>query len=79
MGLPDERYMLHAFGHGAIALALSEEPNIAMIKLQSNHLSESVWVYSQVDVSRRLSVASKMVDALDRFLPGDEVDGDQDM
>ena len=79
MGLPDERYMLHAFRHGAIALALSEEPNIAMIKLQSNHLSESVWVYSQVDVSRRLSVASKMVDALDRFLPGDEVDDDQDM
>ena len=76
MGLPEDRYMLHAFRHGAIALALAEEPNIAMIKLQSNHLSESVWVYSQVDVSRRLSVASKMVDALDGFLPDDNEAGD---
>ena len=79
MGLPDDRYMLHAFRHGAIALALSEEPNIAMVKLQSNHLSESVWVYSQVDVNRRLSVASKMVDALDDFLPGDEAEDDRDL
>ena len=70
--------MLHAFRHGAIALALSEEPNIAMIKLQSNHLSESVWVYSQVEASRRLSVASKMIDALDRFLP-DEAEDDHDL
>ena len=67
MGLDDEKYMLHAFRHGAIALALSEEPNLAMVKLQSDHLSDSVWVYSQVDVNRRLSVASKMLDALDNW------------
>ena len=75
MGLDDERYMLHAFRHGAIALALAEEPNIAMIKLQSDHLSDSVWTYSQVDVNRRLSVASKMLDALDGFLPADDDPG----
>ena len=72
MGLSAERYFLHGFRHGAISLALAEEPNINMIKIQSDHLSESVWSYAQVDVNRRLSVASKMVDALDNFRPAPE-------
>ena len=69
MGLPADRYLLHGFRHGAISLALVEEPNINMVKLQSDHLSEAVWCYAQVAVDRRLSVASKMVDALDDFRP----------
>ena len=69
MGLPADRYLLHGCRHGAISLALAEEPNINLIKIQSDHLSEAVWSYAQVDVNRRLSVASKMVDALDNFIP----------
>ena len=72
MGLDPRRYLLHGFRHGAISLALVEEPNINMIKIQSDHLSESVWSYAQVDVNRRLSVASKMVDALDNYDPDED-------
>ena len=69
MGLPRDRYLLHGFRHGAVSLALVEEPNLNMVKIQSDHLSDSVWSYAQVDVNRRLSVASKMVDALDNYRP----------
>ena len=69
MGLPADRYLLHGFRHGAVSLALTEEPNINMVKIQSDHLSDSVWTYAQVDVNRRASVAGKMVDALDNFRP----------
>ena len=72
MGLDPRRYLLHGFRHGAISLALVEDPNINMIKIQSDHLSESVWSYAQVDANRRLSVASKMVDALDNYDPDED-------
>ena len=42
MGLNAERYLLHGFRHGGIALALSVEPNLALVKLQSAHLSLSL-------------------------------------
>ena len=63
-----EAYFLHGFRHGSIALALAVEQNVTMVKLQSNHLSDCIWVYSQVDMARRKVVAGAMVDALDREL-----------
>ena len=69
MGLSPERYMLHGFRHGAVSLALVAEPNINLVKIQSDHLSDAIWSYAQVAVDKRLSVASRMVDALDDFNP----------
>ena len=69
MGQNVERYLLHGFRHGGIALALSVEPNLALVKLQSAHLSDAIWVYSQVDPHRRLSVAGAMLAAVDRGRP----------
>ena len=66
MGLDDKLYMLHGFRRGGISLAVSEEPNLAIIKLQSDHSSEQVWSYVQVEESRRRSVARLMVEAVDR-------------
>ena len=65
MGLDPDRYLLHGFRHGGIALALSVEPNLALVKLQSAHLSDAIWVYSQVDPRRRLAVADAMVAAVE--------------
>ena len=69
MGLSAERYMLHGFRHGAVSLALVAEPNINLVKIQSDHLSDAIWSYAQVAVDKRLTVASRMVDALDDFNP----------
>ena len=60
-----DAYFLHAFRHGSIALALAVEQNVTLVKLQSNHLSDCIFVYSQVDVDRRKVVTSAMLDALD--------------
>ena len=67
MNLDDELYMLHGYRHGAVALALAEQPNLALVRLQSDHFSEAIWSYSQVEVERRKSVAAVMLDAVERF------------
>ena len=64
-GDPDA-YFLHAFRHGSIALALAVEQNVTLVKLQSNHISDCIFVYSQVDVARRKVVAGAMLQALDQ-------------
>lgn len=69
MGLDPEKYMLHGHRHGAVALALASEPNLALVKLQSDHLSDSIWTYAQVELSKRQSVAAVMLDAVDLFVP----------
>ena len=63
MGLDEKKFMLHGFRRGAISLAVSEEPNLALIKIHSDH----VWSYVQIEASRRRSVARVMVEAVDRF------------
>ena len=69
MGLDPEKYMLHGHRHGGVALALASEPNLALVKLQSDHLSDSIWTYAQVELSKRQSVAAVMLDAVDLFVP----------
>ena len=66
MGLDETLYMLHGFRRGGISLAVSQEPNLALIKLQSDHSSEAVWSYIELEESRRRSVARLMVEAVDR-------------
>ena len=68
MGLRKELYLLHSFHHGGVALAMAEEPNLQQIRLQSNHLSDAVYIYSQLEVGRRMTVATAMLDALDSGL-----------
>ena len=68
MGLKKEAYLLHAFRHGGVSLALSEEPNLQQVRLQSHHLSDAVFVYSQMQVERRFTVVTSMLDALDHNL-----------
>ena len=66
MGLDPDRYMLHGFRHGAVSLALCEEPNINLVKVHSDHTSNSIWAYAQIDVSRRVSVAAAMLEEVHR-------------
>ena len=64
MSLDPEKYMIHAFRHGAVSLAISEEPNLALVKLASDHASEAIWAYAQVDAARRQSVSAAMLEAV---------------
>ena len=64
MNLDSELYMLHGFRHGAVALAVSEEPNLSLVKLASDQSSNIIWEYAQVDASRRQSVATAMIEAV---------------
>ena len=66
MRLDSELYMLHGFRHGAVALAIAEEPNLSLVKLASDHSSQVIWEYAQVDASRRQSVATAMIEAVHR-------------
>ena len=62
MGLDPARYFLHGFRHGAVSLALCTEPNINLVKVHSDHTSDTIWAYAQIEVSRRVSVAAAMLD-----------------
>ena len=64
MGLDAARFHCHAFRHGSIALALEKQPNVTMIRLQSNHISDSIFTYSQIPAEKRGAVSSLMMDAL---------------
>ena len=64
MNLDSELYMLHGFRHGAVALAIAEEPNLSLVKLASDQSSSIIWEYAQVDASRRQSVATAMIEAV---------------
>ena len=64
MQLDSELYMLHGFRHGAVALAIAEEPNLSLVKLASDQSSNIIWEYAQVDAARRQSVASAMIEAV---------------
>ena len=64
MRLDSDLYMLHGFRHGAVALAIAEEPNLSLVKLASDQSSNVIWEYAQVDASRRQSVATVMIEAV---------------
>ena len=66
MNLREELYMLHGFRHGAVSLAISEEPNLALVKVASDHSSDAIWTYAQVAAARKRSVASVMLDTVHR-------------
>ena len=66
MGLDEDAFMLHGFRRGSISLAVSQEPNLALIKIQSDHSSDAVWSYIELEEHRRRSIARLMVEAFDR-------------
>ena len=65
MGLDPACFLLHGFRHGSIAWALLHQKNVTLVQLQSGHISDCIFVYSQIEPERRQSVASAMLDALD--------------
>ena len=66
MNLEADKYMIHGFRHGAVSLAISEEPNLALVKVASDHSSDAIWAYAQVAASRKRSVASVMLETVHR-------------
>ena len=66
MGLPSARYHVHGYRHGAIQLAILTGNDMTLIKLHSDHLSDAVMVYANVQPEERNIIASSMIAALDR-------------
>ena len=65
MGLDPRRFLVHGFRHGSISLAMLHHGDITLIRLHSNHLSEAIFVYSNIDPAKRTAVSASMVAALD--------------
>jgi hypothetical protein len=61
MGLDSTRYFVHGFRHGSLALALLHEPNVTLVRLNSNHLSDAIFTYSNIDPVKRFQVTQKML------------------
>jgi hypothetical protein len=61
MGLDETRYFVHGFRHGSLALALLHEPNVTLVRLNSNHLSDAIFTYSNIDPVKRFQVTQKML------------------
>ena len=62
MGLDPKQYLIHGFKHGGINLALRLEPNLQMVKVTTNHLSDAIFSYSHLPPQDRFQVSEKMVD-----------------
>ena len=65
MGLDPARFLVHGFRHGSIALAMLKQNNVTLIRLHSNHISEAIFCYSNVDPAKRTAVSAAMIAALD--------------
>ena len=70
MGLDPDKFMLHGCRHGSLAEALAIEPNLTLIRVTSNHLSDAIFTYSNIDPNKRFQVSEKMLDAITRMCTG---------
>ena len=68
LGLDPSKYFLHGFRHGALAESLAIEPNLALIRVTSNHLSDAIFTYSNIDVDKRFQVSAKMMNSIGTLL-----------
>ena len=68
MGEDPTLYSCHGFRHGSIQLALLHHNNLTLIRLHSNHISDAIFCYSNIDPARRSAVSSAMISALDQRL-----------
>ena len=64
MSLDPEKFSMHAFRHGSVSLALAEEPNLALVRLATDHSSEAIWAYANVELAKRKSVSAAMLEAV---------------
>ena len=69
MGLDPARFHVHGFRHGSIQLAMLHQGNITLIRLHSNHLSDAIMCYGNIDPNKRCAVSAAMIAALDADLP----------
>ena len=60
MGLDPKDYSLHSFRHGGISFALLADNPVAWIRLNSDHKSECIFGYLNLEAERRFIVTKKM-------------------
>ena len=68
MGVDKTTHHVHGFRHGALNFAILSEPNIHLIKVSSNHLSDAIFCYSKIPAISRFQVSEKMMENLPRVL-----------
>ena len=59
-----EKFSAHSFRHGSVSLAIAEEPNLALVRLATDHNSDAIWAYAQVEAAKRRSVSAAMLEAV---------------
>ena len=69
MGLDSSRFHIHGFRHGSLATALLHEPNVTLVKLSTNHLSDAIFVYSNIAAEKRLQVTRTMLNVVTATSP----------
>ena len=67
MGLNPAKYRFHGFRHGSIQAACLVEPNLQLARLQSDHVSDAINVYTALPGHRRFGVAAKLTQQLQCF------------
>jgi hypothetical protein len=60
MGLDPTKYRFHSFRHGALQEAVACDTSLEMICLQSDHVSDAVYAYTNLAGSRRFGVSQKV-------------------
>ena len=68
MGLDSKIYSLHSFRHGGISEAVNWEPNLEIIRLQSDHVSSAIHGYVNLPAVRRFRVTQKMGESFSSFI-----------
>ena len=57
-------YKLHGYRHGGLHQLLQAEGSLHKVKILSNHLSSSVYAYSELPADKRMVTARKMLESL---------------
>ena len=68
MGVNKNTHSIHGLRHGALNFAILCEPNIHLIKVSSNHLSDAIFCYSKIPAISRFQVSEKMMGNLPSVL-----------
>ena len=65
MGLPSHRYHIHGWRHGSVAAALALVENTSLVRVASDHISDALFTYSNIDPVHRMEVTRKMLADID--------------
>jgi hypothetical protein len=64
MKLQSKLYGFHSFRHSGIQAAVRVQPSLELVRLQSGHLSDAIYVYTAMPGASRMVTGSKVLEEL---------------